>query len=1276
MHLFAAKPGGFVDAEGIVDLAQTPGQVLVLAASDSVLAALAEALHRMPDDWPEVRLANWLNLIKPAAFDLYRDQVLDAAQVVVASLLGGSQYWQYGHEQLLDWAAANSTRTLILVPGCDANDEPLLAGSTVPSEVAHQVWRYLRLGGPDNAEQCLRFVDTQWRDASLNWQPPVALPDVVTITYGGRQHTLEHWRETFPEQRPVALFVMYRSHLQGANTRVLDAMLSALPEAGLTPLAVAVTSLKDEAARAALNVLMAQVKVAVVINTTSFAINRVPAHELGHQGAEVAAQFAGQPVVLQAILASNDEADWLTQPAGLRSRDIAMQVVLPEMDGRIITRAVGFKSAADFSTRGQISVIRHQPVLDRVAWVAQLAARFAQLRTQPNADKRVALILANYPSSEGRIGNGVGLDTPASTAQLLKTLAQAGYWVEPCPQDGAELIEWLQGGVSNDPITRDLKPCWQSLSFEQYRTWFAQMPMANQQAITQRWGEPEADPACRQGRLMVSGVRLGHVFVGVQPARGFHVDLVSTYHDAELVPPHSYLAFYFWLRHVYGVDAIVHVGKHGNLEWLPGKSTALANTCWPDVILGPTPHFYPFIVNDPGEGAQAKRRTHAVIIDHLMPPLTRAETYGALTELENLVDEYYEAAELDPRRELWLRQAILKQMRAQGLDQELPGLAALQVLDDATVLTQLDAYLCDIKEAQIRQGLHILGQLPGPEKLTDTVLALLRVPRGQAPEQQGILHALGADLGLLDVDAKPFDPLRASATPWQGTRPPALVDVSNQPWRTAADTRERLELLAHRLVSEQIVQPRETPGYGPHTTQLCAFARDQLLPALHQSAVQEHQALLDGLCGRFVLPGPSGAPSRGRLDVLPTGRNFYSLDSRAVPSPAAWVLGQKSAQALVERHLQEHGEFPEHLGLSIWGTATMRTGGDDIAQAMALMGVRPIWSPGSNRVVDFEVLSTMQMTHPRVDVTLRVSGFFRDAFPAVIRLLDQAVQAIANYEEPGTGNTIRRHVLARQAELEAAGAAPEQAQREATYRVFGGRADAYGTGIGALIDQGNWQQRSDLGEAWLTTGSYAYGQAGATLAADAFAHQVKQLDAVLHNQDNREHDILDSDAYYQFQGGMAAAVELLKGSAPTMYHADHANPEAPRIRTLKEELNRVIRSRVLNPKWLHAMQEHGYKGAFEMAATVDLMFGYDATTGLIDGHQYQQITDALALDPVNQAFMRSANPKALETMAERLLEAVQRGLWQAPSTHVAALQDLLLSLDQQAEGQTLQSTAP
>ncbi|TGG93872.1 cobaltochelatase subunit CobN [Natronospirillum operosum] len=1275
MHLFAAKPGGFVDDEGIVDLAQTPGDLVILSAADSTLSALAQAADRLPEDYPSLRLANWMNLVKPAAFDLYQDQVLEQAKVVVVSLLGGARYWEYGHEQLLAWAEADPTRQLILVPGCDAPDYELLTGSTVTPEAAERVWHYLRQGGEDNAEQLLRHLADQWLGWHSDWQAPRTLPHCLIYRPGGREQTLAEWQAQQAPERPVALILFYRSHFQGANTAVVDALLAALEQQGLAPLAAAITSLKEDHCRAEVNALLEQTDAAVVLNTTGFAINRVPARELGNTLGEEAAVLAGQPAVLQVILASSSAEDWEEQPGGLRSRDVAMQVVLPEMDGRVITRAVGFKTEDRYSERCQAPVIRHAPQPDRVAFVAALARRFCALRRKPNHEKRLALVLANYPTSEGRLGNGVGLDTPESTVRILHALAEAGYPLADMPADGAELIAALQGAVTNDTDTRPLRPCWQSLDLATYRHWFDQLPAENRAAVLRRWGEPEADPACRQGRLMLSGIRLGETFVGIQPARGYDIDLVTSYHDADLVPPHNYLAFYFWLRHEYGIDAVIHVGKHGNLEWLPGKGTALSAQCWPDIILGPLPHFYPFIVNDPGEGAQAKRRAQAVIIDHLMPPMTRAESYGDLAELEGLVDEYYQAVGMDPRREEWLRTAIFEQLRRTGLDRELTGIEDPASADEATLLNELDAYLCDIKEAQIRQGLHILGALPETERLADTLVALLRLPRGQAPEQQGLLHNLAHDLHLTDADGNAFNPLDAGATPWQGARPVRLAAQDRSLWRTAADTRERLELLARQLMLDHVLADGDLAALAaelPATARLCRFARQTLLPVLQQSATLELQSLLDGLAGRFVLPGPSGAPSRGRLDTLPTGRNFYTVDSRAIPSPAAWALGQQSARALIERHLQDHGDFPQRLGLSVWGTATMRTGGDDIAQALALMGVRPIWAPGSNRVMDIEVVPSMLLDYPRVDVTLRVSGFFRDAFPNVIRLYDQAVQALAEYEEPGTGNLIRTHVQARQAELQEEGLSAQAAFRQASYRVFGSRPGTYGTGLNNQLDSRRWQTRDDLANTWLGTGHHAYGQTpgdGVPARAD-LEYQMTRLDAVLQNQDNREHDILDSDPYFQFQGGMAAAVQALSGRQPTIYHADHANPASPRIRTLKEELNRVIRSRVLNPKWIHAMHEHGYKGAFEMAVTVDLLFGYDATTGLVDDHQYAQVTDALALDPDNQAFMRQANPKALEDMAERLLEAAQRGLWQNPGAHADALRDLLLELDAEAEGAT------
>ncbi|GGK68236.1 cobaltochelatase subunit CobN [Amphritea balenae] len=1309
MHLLAAQPGGFVDDEGIIDLDQSPADIVILSAADSSLAALATGVADLPDstNWPSVRLANWMQLLKPAAYDLYEHKVLEHARVVVLSLLGGQNYWQYGFERLQDWARGGSDaqpRQLIIVPGDDAADPDLLDASTVEQQHWQSVWRYLREGGVDNSQQLVRFLTAEYLGIDTLWHEPRTLPrcmmympqDVQAQIAGQAtnagfnlgQASFAEWQARWQQQscndneRPVCILLFYRSHLQSANTAMFDGLIAELERQQLNPLPVAVASLKDPESITLVNALIEQSGASLIINTTGFASNTVASPDLSSEPTEFYSPFTRKLPVLQLVLSSSTEDDWQQYSQGLRSRDIAMQVVLPEMDGRILTRAVSFKAESYFDPHCQISVIRYALHTERAAFIAQLAMKYCALAQKPNHEKRLALILANYPTKDGRIGNGVGLDTPASTINILNALQAAGYPLQDIPVEGDALIKELLGAVTNNPNTLHQLPCWQSMALDEYQYYFDQLPEESRKAILEQWGGPEQDPKCRDGRLMLSGIRLGETFIGIQPARGFNMDLVANYHDPDLIPPHNYLAFYFWLRHCYQVDAVIHVGKHGNLEWLPGKGTALSESCWPDISLGPMPHFYPFIVNDPGEGAQAKRRTQAVIIDHLMPPMTRAESYGELAELEGLVDEYYQAMGMDTRREEWLRAEILKQVQSSNVLQELSGIEVETVANDdgyeegyeEKVLAELDAYLCDIKEAQIRHGLHILGELPETDKLADTLVALLRLPRGEDDSSQGILHNLIADLDLrVDVEGKSklFDPLAADAALWQSERPELLQAVSDDLWRTEADTRERLELLAKQLILDYVLNQNSPLAelQLPHTMAQLKYARQTLHQALQQSVVLEIDSLINGLNGEFVPPGPSGAPTRGRLDTLPTGRNFFSVDNRAIPSPAAWVIGERSAQALIQRHLQEHGDYPKQLGLSVWGTATMRTGGDDIAQAFALMGVRPIWAPGSNRVVDFEVISSQLLGRPRVDVTLRVSGFFRDAFPNVMKLYDAAVQAIAALEEPGNGNTIQFNIQQRQQQLEAQGMSGEDARREASYRVFGSKPGAYGAGLQGLIDERCWEQASDLAEAYLNWGGYAYGnqQGDGVDARGAFEHRLSQLEAVVQNQDNREHDLLDSDDYYQFQGGMTNAVTVYRGEAPAVYHNDHSNPMAPKVRTLKEELNRVIRSRVLNPKWINGMQEHGYKGAFEMTASVDYMFAYDATTNLIADYQYEKVTDTLLFDEQNRAFLEQHNPHALEEMAERLLEATQRGLWQEPGSYADKLQDLLLELDQQQE---------
>jgi cobaltochelatase CobN len=692
------------------------------------------------------------------------------------------------------------------------------------------------------------------------------------------------------------------------------------------------------------------------------------------------------------------------------------------------------------------------------------------------------------------------------------------------------------------------------------------------------------------------------------------------------------------LRRVFDVHAVVHMGKHGNLEWLPGKALALSEECWPEAALGPLPHLYPFIVNDPGEGSQAKRRSAAVIVDHLTPPLTRAESYGPLRDLEQLVDEFYEAAGLDPRRCRLLRERILELAASIGLDRD----CGVNSADNAdTALGKLDNHLCELKELQIRDGLHIFGVAPVGEQLTDLLVALTRLARRKGEgADASLIRALAVDLGL------DFDPLTVElASPWNGPRPPALRDGVSA-WRTAGDTVERLELLAKQLVAGEIAP---APGWAA-TRAVLDFIDSELRPAVIHCGTSEIAGLLAGLAGRFVAPGPSGAPTRGRLEVLPTGRNFYSVDTRAVPTPAAWHLGWKSATLLLDRYRQDHGAWPRALALSAWGTANMRTGGDDIAQALALMGVRPTWDSGSGRVAGFEILPLSILDRPRVDVTLRVSGFFRDAFPAQIDLVDSAARAVAGLDEPADLNPLAARVRHDTAAFAAAGLAPAEAEKRAGYRVFGSKPGAYGAGLQALIDERGWEAPADLARAYIAWGGYAYG-AGAQGHAEhkLFETRLGQVEGVLHNQDNREHDLLDSDDYYQFEGGLAVAVKELTGKRPAIYHNDHSRPEAPKVRSLDEEIARIVRARVVNPKWIRGVMRHGYKGVFEMAATVDYMFAFAATADCVADHHFDAVYDAYIADESVRGFMLEHNPAAAREMAERLIEAQDRGLWKPRS---------------------------
>lgn len=1228
MHLLAATPGGISDGSEAVDLGQKPGDIIFLSAADTELSSLATAHKTLPGADHSLRLANAMQLSHNLSVDIYVDEIIAHAKLVVIRLLGGVSYWPYGVEQITECCRKRGIK-LAFLPGDDQPDEELTGLNTLPREVSHRLWQYLTQGGAENYAEFLNYSQyllddkTNWKEprqllnAGLYW-PGIAHPDLKTV------------QTKWTADAPVTFIVFYRALYQANNLAPVDELITALQARGINPLPLFVSSLKDPVSADILKNYIADTNPAVILNATGFAVSTP-----GGVKKETPFDVADCPV-LQIIFSGGNEDSWREGLSGLSARDIAMNVALPEVDGRILSRAVSFKADAGFDEATQTNIVAYKPVPDRIDFVAYLASNWAKLSVTPAKSRNVGLILANYPNKNGRLGNGVGLDTPAGTIEVLKELARNGYEVADIPATGNDLVQALLEGPTNDRTEGKVLISAHQLSLSDYKTAFAQLPQQVQTEITDRWGTPETDPFVVGGNFHLAIQKLGNIYVGIQPARGYNIDPVSSYHDPDLVPPHGYLAFYIWLRKFAGVHAIIHMGKHGNMEWLPGKALALSDSCYPEAVFGPMPHIYPFIVNDPGEGTQAKRRAAAVIIDHLTPPMTRAESYGPLADLERLVDEYYEASGVDPRRLQLLTKQILELTQLSGIDQDC-GIAPVD--GESEQLSKLDNYLCELKELQIRDGLHIFGLSPSGSSLNDLLVALVRIPRGDgAGPNQSLIRSLAFDLKL---DAE-FDPLDCEmGALWSGLKP-NILEI-DEIWRSNGDTVERLELLALELITGALqVDPNWT-----RTAEVLGYVTDQLKPLLLQCGQFELDGLLKALDGKFVPPGSSGAPTRGRNDVLPTGRNFYSVDSRAIPTPTAWLLGWKSAERLINHYRQENGSWPKSMILSAWGTSNMRTGGDDIAQALALMGVRPKWDKASNRVTGFEILPASMLDRPRVDVTLRISGFFRDAFPQQMAMFDSAARAVAKLDEDAKTNPLAAKVKHDTAQLVKQGLDANSAANKASYRLFGSKPGAYGAGLQALIDEKGWSEEADLARAYVAWGGYAYGAKEDGQAAHSiFETRLKSIDAVVHNQDNREHDLLDSDDYYQFEGGVTAAVRHLKGSQPHVYHNDHSRPESPKIRTLEDEIGRIVRARAANPKWIEGVMRHGYKGAFEMSATVDYLFAFAATAKAVKDHHFDILFDAYISDPEVWDFLKNNNPDALHDMLDRFEEAMTRELWQ------------------------------
>lgn len=1248
MHLIATIPGGWNPSDdGVFYIQQKPGDILFLSAADTDLYTFNKVyadLYALDSTIPSLRLANLTYFKQELTIDTYIEEVVSKAKIVVLKLLGGTAYFSYLCEAISDYAEENDIKVIFL-PGDDKPDLELMNKSTIPLIEVDSIWKYLTAGGKGNTKEALKKIMNIGTATNFKVDSIMDTPDLFLFHPSVGRLTTKFDKS----DKPVAIIFGYRSYYLADNLDPILTLTKTLESEGVQAITMMALSYRDKNIKTNILELLKTFNLSqpkVIINTTGFSLQ-----SFGNDSEDGLFDLFNVPVI-QAIMASCNKDTWEKGSFGLPPTDVAMNIALPEVDGKIISTAISFKEAIEKDELTDSEIIKYVAFTEGCQTVSEQAKAWITLSSKTNDTKKIALIVPNYPNKNSRLANGVGLDTPQSTVEFLKALKGANYDLgSNIPQDTEDLIDRLTENVTNDQDSLRSGTAELSISENEFYTYYNSLSLEIREKVEKQWGHPNQSPNYRNGSFLIPGICLGKVFLSIQPSRGYDIDLQATYHSPDLPPTFAYLAYYVWLQKYFNADAIIHMGKHGNLEWLPGKSVALSkDTCFPNAILGGIPHFYPFIINDPGEGTQAKRRTHAVIIDHLIPPMTRAENYGDLLKLELLIDEFYEAALLDPKRGALIKSKIEQLVNTTNLKSDLNN----DGKDIDELLEVIDGYLCELKEAQIRGGLHIFGHHPKAEKLTDLIVALHRLP---ANGVMGITQALAKDLEL------DFDPINIEF------EKPFNETIDGIEFRTYGQVVENLEFKAKNYIDDLLNFDLDKKSLGQYTSAVIDKIENSTLTKV-QDTKDEIGNLLAGLNGEYVPAGGSGAPTRGRLDILPTGKNFYSVDVRTIPTQSAYELGIKSANNIIERYLQDNGEYPTSVGISVWVTSTMRTGGDDIAQAFALIGVKPIWSGLNRRVKDFEVLSLLSLKRPRVDVLLRISGFFRDAFPDVISLFNAAVEKVAMLDEPDEKNPIKARFNSERKEWLDKGLSEEHAYERSLYRVFGSKPGAYGAGLQGLIDGQNWESQDDLAQVYINWSGYAYygNRNEGKSAHESFEKRLDNIEVVIQNQDNREHDLLDSDDYYQFQGGMTAAVTKVKGEQPETYFGDHSRPDNPRIKTLKEELLKVYRSRVVNPKWMSGMRDHGYKGAFEMAATMDYMFAYDATTNQVEDFMYEGITEAYLFNEENKAFIEKHNKWALKDMSERMLEAIQRDLWQNPSKEtVEKLNQLYLESDNALE---------
>ena len=1232
-------------------------KIIYLTNDTRRYAGMKNACLQLQDEMKISDLCMAVKLERSSEWNYVWERKLRGSSLVVARFFNNifkSKFW----EECSRFLDANHIPYVIdAVESASAGD-----GAGVEKSVAARLRGYTFYGGAENFRNF-------WLYASSLTDSSIPVPDEPKPQcWAGIYHPdmpegymtdLTAYREQFCKpDRPVIGLLFYRDEWIWDDLAYPAAFIRETEQKGCNALAVFTNQMPDESlGMPSIRKVFADF---FTLNGETVIDVLVSAMKFSHVGngslTTDELEQLGVPVLTAYTLLTTEE-DWRKNPEGLNAVETSIAVALPEFDGAIHGVPIAGRNVLPDGA------IEYRPMPERTAAMVDKAVKWAKLHRLKNEDKKIALIFHNYPPKNYNIGSASGMDSMESATRLLARMQAEGYKIDFLPESAEEFIRIMTSHATNDLsllTDKQAEEC-QKLSADEYAAFFATLPEEARQKMTEQWGEAPGDIMLSdEGNILVPGTMNGNIFMTVQPARQYGMDPARAYHDPTIAPTHQYLAFYYWLREVFKADAVIHLGTHGNLEWLPGKATGLDHSSYSDIALGSLPNIYPYLMTISGEGVIAKRRSSACLIGYLPAPVAEAGAFDELAELEKMADEYSHFQKQDSEQAAELEKKIIELAHETKLDESI---AYDETKPFTDYLAELHEYIEELQDSEIHVGLHVLGQPPEGDILIGEVMHLLRLSNGPVPSLYN-QWAEKFSLNFEELEKNPSSIVEA----FDLTGGELLRRIRNE-------SRAFVTAIAKNGFTEEAINaamqlPETAEGpeeWKQKIESLGQYIIEEIYPRLAKTTDEMEHALA-ALSGKYIPPGPSGSPSAGGVDLLPSGRNFYGVDPRALPSQAGWIAGKKLGDRMIEKYITDEGKYPENIGMVLWSGPNMRSSGQDIAEFLYLLGIKPVWQKGSLRVTDLEVIPLDELKRPRIDVTARISGLFRDTLPHLAELMDKAVLMAAKLDESDDDNFVRKHIREDSEALQADGASADDAWRNAAFRVFGDAPGTYGSGINVVLDAKNWESEKDLADVYVRWGGHVFGggQRG-VYQPELFKKRLAQMELTVKNEENHDMNILSSDDYNGFHGGMIAAVKSFGQKTPVSYVGDSANRGAPKIRTVAEEMKRVVRTESLNPKYIEGLMQHGYKGAMDMANRLNISFQWDATSNVMEDWMYNDYAEKYAFDPKVQQWMKKVNPWALQNIAETLLEAEQRQMWNADDETKEKLQELYLSVEGEIE---------